>query len=937
MSSSEEIINNNKDTNDVNKNNNINDINDINNNSISDNDNITSSTSNSTTATTLLSKNEEHNITVYTRIRPLSSLSKKALQNNKHSETITPIENNTSLLIKENINTSLSPKKHQQQQQKIYEFDKIFDQDCTQENLYTSKIKNIINDNVWSGYNVTIFAYGQSGSGKTYTMGTHDFSNDDNANTNANSSIRRKIRTKLIIGQEEKKDEQLQEDEIEHEHEHQSILNKDDGIIPRVAYDLFHNNNDNKNISIQMSYLEVYNEEIRDLLSSSPSNNSKSPIKQHQQNELRIRDDGTVTNLTILNVKNTFHVKNIMKEACKKRVTALTSINNVSSRSHAICTFYIKVVDDISNKNDTTICSSKLSLVDLAGSERVKRTNAIGDRFSEGVHINKGLLVLGQVISTLSEQSQSQAQQSKKNNRISNSHIPYRDSKLTRLLQDSLGGNSRTIMIACVSSCKHDIKESVNTLRYAQRARNIKNSTSVGKYSTSNSSSNNAHVIAIQRENENLKMKIQRLNRQMNINNTMNSSYNNKSVASSSSLQQHLNNSNNASKITKKENIITKKENTLLQKQNDSLHKEILEIKKRNVNLQKKIREESSKRNNEVKEYKLKSTKLLRENQKLKVDVSKMSSKVNNQSLILRRRASDTINKNKINNKNNSSGSSRRLLQNNASANSSSNNRRVSNAYNRNNNTNNIDVFSSRQEMVNIFERDIELATLILDTKDEIDLLEKAISKEKKLKQQQQSSLSSSLAKAVSSSTLNSSITNDTTDATTITNAQNEIELRSNTIESLQKRILDLSSKNTIITNNSKNKNNNNSNTKKDVVLLTMAKQLSYAELKYVLSYSFDIHVHTKRNIQNIINSEVTTKLKSERELMIKEKINLHNKYEKDILEFMEHGLGIDNGVKSIVDDMLGSHDFYKYCSGGSSTSSVREDRSNDNNNDNDG
>jgi len=149
-----------------------------------------------------------------------------------------------------------------------------------------------------------------------------------------------------------------------------------------------------------------------------------------------------------------------MKDASKRHVTARTLINHLSSRSHVIRAF--KVI----HNNNETISGAKLTLVDLAGSECVKRTNTTGDRFCEGVNINKGLLVLGQVISTLSEQSQ-------RKSRISNSHIPYHNSKLTRLLQDSLGGNSHTITIAYISSNINDIKESMNTLRYAQRVRNI--------------------------------------------------------------------------------------------------------------------------------------------------------------------------------------------------------------------------------------------------------------------------------------------------------------------------------------------------------------------------------------------------------------------------------------------------------------------------------
>lgn len=147
-----------------------------------------------------------------------------------------------------------------------------------------------------------------------------------------------------------------------------------------------------------------------------------------------------------------------------------TQMNSVSSRSHAICTLRVTVTDV--NKNDTKV-TSKLTLVDLAGSERIKKTGAEGSRLKEGININKGLFVLGQVVSCLSEIGQ------KTSKSAAPSHLripPYRDSKLTRLLQDSLGGNSRTIMVACVSPAESNVEESANTLRYASRARNIQNS-----------------------------------------------------------------------------------------------------------------------------------------------------------------------------------------------------------------------------------------------------------------------------------------------------------------------------------------------------------------------------------------------------------------------------------------------------------------------------
>lgn len=215
-----------------------------------------------------------------------------------------------------------------------------------------------------------------------------------------------------------------------------------DGIIPRAVYDLFQaaGQDSTKTVVVDMSFLEIYNEEARDLLSD----------QQIESSNLYIRESPSggvyVQNLTWNQVSSAHEVANLMNEAAARRVVASTQMNAVSSRSHAICTLRIKVstTDPDGTSNDT---HSKLTLVDLAGSERLKRTGAEGNRLKEGININKGLFVLGQVVSCLSEMGQQSSSSS------SHHHVPFRDSKLTRLLQDSLGGNSRTIMVACVSQC----------------------------------------------------------------------------------------------------------------------------------------------------------------------------------------------------------------------------------------------------------------------------------------------------------------------------------------------------------------------------------------------------------------------------------------------------------------------------------------------------
>ena len=245
----------------------------------------------------------------------------------------------------------------------------------------------------------------------------------------------------------------------------QNIKN-DSGIIPRACQDLFAQIEAqcDGNAKVSLSYLELYNEHIRDLLQeeSAADENVHNP-----QQSLRIREtlqgEIYVAGAVERPVDSPQAIGALMAQASARRVVAATNMNATSSRSHAICTLRVEGLlngsdDGTSNGGDTKF-SSKLTLVDLAGSERIKKTGAVGARQTEGININKSLLVLGQVVSALSEKKRP----------------PYRDSKLTRLLQDSLGGNSRTILVACVSPADYNMDESVNTLRYAARARKIQN------------------------------------------------------------------------------------------------------------------------------------------------------------------------------------------------------------------------------------------------------------------------------------------------------------------------------------------------------------------------------------------------------------------------------------------------------------------------------
>ncbi|XP_027150621.1 kinesin-like protein KIN-4A isoform X1 [Coffea eugenioides] len=295
-------------------------------------------------------------------------------------------------------------------------------------------------DGLFQGYNATVLAYGQTGSGKTYTMGT---SFKDGCQT---------------------------------------------GLIPQAMNALFSKIETLKHqteFQLHVSFIEIHKEEVRDLLDPSSANKSettnghvgkltipgKSPI------QIRETSNGVITlaGSTECSIQTLKEMADCLEQGSLSRATGSTNMNNQSSRSHAIFTITMEQMHKLNpmtlsngNANEYTneeyLCA-KLHLVDLAGSERAKRTGSDGLRFKEGVHINKGLLALGNVISALGDEKK----------RKEGVHVPYRDSKLTRLLQDSLGGNSRTFMIACISPADINAEETLNTLKYANRARNIQN------------------------------------------------------------------------------------------------------------------------------------------------------------------------------------------------------------------------------------------------------------------------------------------------------------------------------------------------------------------------------------------------------------------------------------------------------------------------------
>ncbi|XP_014810819.1 PREDICTED: chromosome-associated kinesin KIF4A [Calidris pugnax] len=294
---------------------------------------------------------------------------------------------------------------------KSFTYDYVFDPSVEQEEVFNTAVAPLL-QGIFKGYNATVLAYGQTGSGKTYSMGgTYTASQ-----------------------------------------EHEPHV----GVIPRVIKMLFKEKDQRQDweFLLKVSYLEIYNEDILDLLCPSRERSSQISIREDPKEGIKI------VGLTEKNVTCAQDTVSCLEQGNNARTVAATAMNSQSSRSHAIFTICI----DQKKKNDkNTSFHSKLHLVDLAGSERQKKTKAEGDRLKEGININRGLLCLGNVISALGDENKK------------GGFVPYRDSKLTRLLQDSLGGNSHTLMIACVSPADSNLEETLNTLRYADRARKIKN------------------------------------------------------------------------------------------------------------------------------------------------------------------------------------------------------------------------------------------------------------------------------------------------------------------------------------------------------------------------------------------------------------------------------------------------------------------------------
>ncbi|KAI8082430.1 hypothetical protein BDF21DRAFT_361565 [Thamnidium elegans] len=316
---------------------------------------------------------------------------------------------------------------------KSFTYDYVFNNNTDQAKVYLDAASPLLHKFV-DGFNATILAYGQTGSGKTFSMGT----SIDN-----------------------------------------TVSEQDEGIVPRCIIELFQllkkreAQDSEFKYEIFVSFLELYNEEFIDLLNNTRS--KRRSANYTNSSEVSIRED-IAGNIYWSGVKEEIcyspeELLGYLAQGSLGRTTGSTEMNSVSSRSHAIFSVILKQhkSEEEDGKSVVKTLNSKFHFVDLAGSERLKRTHAQGDRAKEGIAINSGLLALGNVISALGDETKRAT------------HIPYRDSKLTRLLQDSLGGNSQTLMLACVSPADTNFMETLNTLKYANRARNIKNRVTVNQ------------------------------------------------------------------------------------------------------------------------------------------------------------------------------------------------------------------------------------------------------------------------------------------------------------------------------------------------------------------------------------------------------------------------------------------------------------------------
>ena len=362
---------------------------------------------------------------VYVRIRPLLPNERKLVYNENLKGKKIPYQivnsDNNIVLLKDPNNPELYG-----QNVKSFPFDKVFTEKDNNKLIFNTIIKNLV-DNILQGYNSTALAYGVTGAGKTHTM----FGDMLNININNNNN---NINTIKI-----------------NNNNNLNNNNFEEGICMYAVDYLFSKISllNNKVFTIKISYLELYNEQVIDLLTIKPSNEGIMIVEDPNKGVL-------LPGLSELIVKDSEEVYNYILKGNSRRTMGSTGQNQFSSRSHAILEINIEQCEKNIEKSDILI--SKMLYVDLAGSEKGGKEKI---RREEGGNINKSLLALGNCINILSDKNKK------------NSFVPYRDSKLTRLLKDSLGGNIATIMIACVSPCPLTYEETHSTLKYASRANKI--------------------------------------------------------------------------------------------------------------------------------------------------------------------------------------------------------------------------------------------------------------------------------------------------------------------------------------------------------------------------------------------------------------------------------------------------------------------------------
>ncbi|XP_024292726.1 kinesin-like protein KIF3B [Oncorhynchus tshawytscha] len=300
--------------------------------------------------------------------------------------------------------TLRNPRASPEEPMKSFTFDAVYDSESKQSDIYDDTVRPLV-DSVLQGFNGTILAYGQTGTGKTFTM----------------------------LGMP---------------------TDNERGIIPNSFNHIFTqiSRSQNQQYLVRASYLEIYREEVRDLLCK--DNNKKLDLKENPDSGVYVKDLSSVVS------KNVTEIEHVMNIGDQSRSVGFTNMNERSSRSHAIFMITVECSEKGADGEDH-IRVGKLNMVDLAGSERQRKTGANGERLKEATKINLSLSALGNVISALVDGK--------------STHIPYRDSKLTRLLQDSLGGNAKTVMVATLGPASKNYEESLTTLRYADRAKNIKN------------------------------------------------------------------------------------------------------------------------------------------------------------------------------------------------------------------------------------------------------------------------------------------------------------------------------------------------------------------------------------------------------------------------------------------------------------------------------